>query len=91
MSTRCIDVVLLTEALRHNTGGSGSDSRYVPWTFSSDLLLSALSSPGIHSASNRNEYQGISLGVKCGQVRIAEASAVLVLPDIKVRVQALPL
>jgi hypothetical protein len=30
------------------------------------ILLFAFSSPRIHSASNRNEYQGISLGVKCG-------------------------
>jgi hypothetical protein len=35
---------------------------------SSDLmLLSAFSSPRIHTASNRNKYQGISLGVKSGR------------------------
>ena len=31
------------------------------------ILLSALNIPGVHSSSNRNEYQGISLGVKCGR------------------------
>jgi hypothetical protein len=35
------------------------------WNFSSHLiLLSALSSPGVHSVFNRNEYQGTFLGVK---------------------------
>ena len=91
MSTCRIDGVQLAEALRHKRGGSGPDSRYRPWKFSSDLLLSAISSPGGHSASNRNEYQGIFSEVKCGQVRIAEASAVLILPNVKLRVQALPL
>jgi hypothetical protein len=43
----------------------GSISGRVLGNFSSDLfLLSAFSSPVVHSASNRNEYQGISLGVK---------------------------
>ena len=35
------------------------------WNFSSHLiLLSALSSHGVHSVFNRNEYQGTFLGVK---------------------------
>jgi hypothetical protein len=54
------------EAL-HMTGGSSLNSWKDPWKFSSDLfLLPAFCSPGVHSASNRNEYQGISLEVKFG-------------------------
>ena len=46
--------------------GPGFDFRCGPWKFSSNLILaSAFVSPGFHSASNRNEYQGISLRVKC--------------------------
>jgi len=53
----------LFEALRHKTRGSGFDSLYSPWKFSSDLfLLSAFSSPGVHSASKRNDYQESFLG-----------------------------
>jgi hypothetical protein len=29
--------------------------------------VSAVSSRGVHSSANRNEYQGTSLGVKCGR------------------------
>ena len=40
------EVPQLVEALGHKTGGSGLDSRYGPWKYSSDLvLLSAFSSP----------------------------------------------
>ena len=61
VSTRRIDAFRLAEALRHKTGDSGSDSRYGPSKFSSDLLLLyALSSTWFHSASKSNEYQGIS-------------------------------
>jgi len=46
-------------------GGSGFDSRYSFWKFSILLfLLAAFSSPGLLSATNRSEYQGVSLGVK---------------------------
>jgi hypothetical protein len=41
---------------------------YSPWKFSSDLfILSAFSRYGVHSASDRNEYEGTSLRVKCGR------------------------
>jgi hypothetical protein len=49
-------------------GGPGLDSQWGPWKFSNDLiLLSAFNSPGVQSSCTRNEYQGISLGVKCGR------------------------
>ena len=48
-------------------GGPGFDSRWGPWKFSGHPVRSAFSSPGVHSATNRNECQGISLGVKCGR------------------------
>ena len=55
----------LVEALHQNTIGRGFNSRWGHCDSSSDLiLLSAFSSPGVVSASNRNEYQGIFLGVK---------------------------
>jgi hypothetical protein len=45
------------EALCHKAGDSRLDSRWASWEFLSDLIfLSALSSPGVHSASKRNEY-----------------------------------
>jgi hypothetical protein len=60
--------VQLNETLRHKTWSSGFDSRYGLWKVSSNLFfLSAFSSPAGHSPSNKNEYQGISLGVKCGR------------------------
>jgi hypothetical protein len=31
------------------------------------ILLSAFRSPGVHSASNRSEYKGISLEVKAAR------------------------
>jgi hypothetical protein len=56
------------EALRNKTGGPTFDSRWGPWKFSSDLiLLSTFSSPWVHSASNRNEHQGLSLRAHCGR------------------------
>jgi hypothetical protein len=58
----------LVEALHYKMGGFGFDSQWGPLKFSIDLILQcAFSGPGVHAASNRNEYQGISLQVKCGQ------------------------
>ena len=55
---------------------------------SSDLvLLSAFSSPGVHSGSNRNEYQGISFGVKCAR-RVELTTLRSIVPTVKVRVKA---
>jgi hypothetical protein len=60
--------VRLIETVHHKTWSSGFDSRYGLWNVSSDLfLLSSFCIPGVHSPSNKNEYQGISLGVKCGR------------------------
>jgi hypothetical protein len=57
--------VQVVEALPHKTGGPGFASEWRPWKFSSDrIVLSAISIPGVHSASNRNDYHGISLGGK---------------------------
>jgi hypothetical protein len=55
-------------ALRHKTVGPGFDSWCVSRKFSNNPVpLSACSSPRIHPASIRKEYQGTSLGVKCGR------------------------
>jgi hypothetical protein len=41
-------VAQLVQALHHKTGGSGFDSQYIAWKFSSDLLVtSAFSSPAV--------------------------------------------
>jgi hypothetical protein len=59
-------VVQLVEALCHKTGGAGFDPWWGPWKISSDqMLLSAFSRPG-STHPHRNEYQGLSLGIKCG-------------------------
>ena len=79
----------LVEAVRHKTGGLGFDSRWCPWKFSSSPnLLSAFRNPGVHSASNRNEYQGISLRGKLRPAHRTDSSAVLVVPNIKVKLEA---
>jgi hypothetical protein len=58
-------VAQLVEALRHKTEGPVLYFRWGPSKFSSDLIfLSTFTSNWVHSASNRNEYQGVSLWVK---------------------------
>jgi hypothetical protein len=52
------------------------------------FLLPVFSNPGVNSASSINEYQRISLRVKCGQRTEAENSAGLFLSNVKVRVEA---
>ena len=55
----------LVEALRHKPGYPAFDSRWGPWTFSSDLiLLSAFTSTEVHSVSYKNECQRSSLWVR---------------------------
>ena len=55
----------LVEALDHNIAGPGLDSHLGPGNFLWDLiLLSSFSSPGVHLASNGNEYKGIFWGRK---------------------------
>ena len=72
------------QALRHMPVDSDFDSRRVPWKFSSDLfLLSASSSPKVHSTSKRN-----SLENKVRPELTAENSAVLVGPNVQVRMEA---
>lgn len=79
----------MVEAVRHRTRGSGLDSRWGPWKISGDLILvSALSSPGDHLATNRYEYQGISLGGKVRAAHKADISAVLVVPNVTGRMEA---
>jgi hypothetical protein len=50
--------------MRHKPEGRGFDSRWGHWNFL--LLYSSWLhyGPGIDTASNRNEYQGSSLGIK---------------------------
>jgi hypothetical protein len=51
------------------------------------FVLSAFSKPGVHSAYNTNEYQGISLGVKCGR-RVELTALPSVVSNVKVRMLA---
>ena len=51
----------LVEALRYKPGGGGFDCR---WNFSLTQSFRLHCSPGVDSASNRNEYQKYFLGVK---------------------------
>ena len=75
---------LLVVALRHKTGGPGLGFLWGPWKFlSCPVLLPAFSSPGVHSAFNRNEHQGISLGLKCGRLVEFDSSAVQVVSNVK--------
>ena len=77
-------VAQLVEAFRHKIGRPGFDFWWNPWKFSSDvILLSAFSSPVVHSASNRNGYQGISNGGKVRPAHTADNSAILVVPTVK--------
>jgi len=82
--------VRLVEELRHKTGRSGFHSQYGPWKFSTDLIvLSACSRTGVHSASNGNGYNGIYFpGGKLWPACRADSSAVLVVPNVKVRTEA---
>ena len=57
-------VAQLIEALRYKPEGRGFDSRWCQWIFFIDTLLPAALRPWVNSASNRNEYQECSLGVK---------------------------
>lgn len=66
--TSCVGISSAVEAVHNEMGGSGLDTWQGPFKFSTDLFfLSTFISSGVHSACNRNEYQGISWRVKCGQ------------------------
>jgi hypothetical protein len=55
------------EALCFLREGGGFDSRWGLWVFLIDLILSATLWLGVDSVSNRNYYQGYSLGGKYGR------------------------
>jgi hypothetical protein len=57
-------VVKLVDALRYKPEGRGFDSRWGHWDSFIDLILRSHHGPGVDSASNRNEYEESSLGVK---------------------------
>jgi hypothetical protein len=57
-------VAQLVEALRYKPEGRGFDSRWCQWNFSLTQFFRPHYGFGIHSASNRNEYQEYFLGVK---------------------------
>jgi len=57
-------VALLVEALHCKSEGHGFDSRWCHWIFSFTQSFRPHYGPGVHSASNRNEYQECFLGVK---------------------------
>ena len=82
-------VVQLVAALRYKIGGLRFDSRQGPWKFSSDVIIpSAFSSSGVHSACNRNEYQGTSLlGLEGDQRVKLNNSTVQFVPNVRVRTE----
>jgi hypothetical protein len=51
-------------ALHYKPEGRGFDSRWCHWNFSLTYSFRQHCSPGVESASNRNEYQEYFLGVK---------------------------
>jgi hypothetical protein len=57
--------------------------REVSGSVSCGVLLPAFSSPGVHSAFNRNEHQGICLGLKWGRLVEFDSFAVQVVSDVK--------
>jgi hypothetical protein len=54
----------VVKVLCYKSGGRWFDSRWCHWNFSIDIILPIAHSPGVDSASNRNEYQEHFLGVK---------------------------
>jgi hypothetical protein len=56
-------VVQLVEALHYKPEGHGFDSQWCQWNFSLTLFFQSHYDPGVNAASNRNEYQGYTLGV----------------------------
>jgi hypothetical protein len=71
--------------LRHSAPkvrGPGFDFRWSPLKVPSDLILSSFSSPQVHSAFNRNEYQGISLRLKSGRrVELTSVNSLILVPN----------
>ena len=59
-------VAQLFEALRYKPEGRGFHSRWCHWNFSLTWSFRQHYGPGVHSASNRNEYQKYFLAVKAG-------------------------
>jgi hypothetical protein len=57
-------VAQLVEVLCFMLEGRRFDSRWCHWNFSLIYSFWLHYSPGVDSASNRNEYQGFFLGVK---------------------------
>jgi hypothetical protein len=58
----------LVEALCYKPEGRGfSSDEVIEFFFSIYLILPAVLGSGVYSASNRNEYQKIFLGVKRGR------------------------
>ena len=60
-------VVQLVESLRYKIEGRGFHSRWFHWDFSMTNSFRPHYGPVVESASNRNEYQEYSVGVKDGQ------------------------
>jgi hypothetical protein len=48
---------VVLKSLRYKPKGIGFQIRWGDWIFSIYLILPAALGPGIHSSSNRNEYQ----------------------------------
>ena len=54
----------VVKAVRYKPAGRGFDSRLYHWNFAVKYSFRSYYGPGVDSASNRNEYQVYSLGVK---------------------------
>jgi hypothetical protein len=48
---------VVVKALCYKLEGCGFETQWGEWIFSIYLILPATLGPGVHSASNRNEYQ----------------------------------
>jgi hypothetical protein len=65
-------VAQLVKELRYKQEGRGFDSRLCHWNFSLKLSFRPHYGPGVHAASNRNEYQEYFLGVKAAGAECLE-------------------
>ena len=58
---------VVVKALHYKPAGHGFDSRWCYWTFSVTYSFRLHYGPGVHSASNRNEYQVYFLEVNAAE------------------------
>ena len=81
-------MVYLVETSRQKAGDKGFDCRWGPWKPSSDpILLSAFSSPGSTQPVTQMNKKDFSWG-KMRPERRADNSAVLFVPNVRIRMKA---